>query len=56
MDLADFLLLMPSIDLTVRGINHYRDNLQSLDSIALHREPNNIHGMHTEISNDVTDT
>lgn len=45
---ADFLRNLLTIDLTVRGIKHYKENIRSLDAISLHREPQNVHGMPPE--------
>ena len=39
-----------TIRLTVRGIKYHEENIQSLDTITLEREPHNSHGMSLNIS------
>jgi hypothetical protein len=39
-----------TIRLTVRGIKYHEENIQSLDTITIEREPHNSHGMSLNIS------
>lgn len=39
-----------TIRLTVRGIKYHEENIQSLDTISLEREPHSSHGMSLNIS------
>lgn len=52
-DPADFLRNLLTIDLTVRGIEHYKENIRSLDAVTLHREPQNAHGTPPEFHCDL---